>query len=184
MDARGGFEPTGEETLFEGRVITLARASFRAPNGESFVREIVHHPGAVAVLPLHDDQSITMVRQFRAALGHTILEIPAGLRDVDGEPPIITASRELAEEVGLAAGKLAPLCVFHNSPGFADELVHVFLATDLHSVDLDRQGVEEQHMTIERIPLESVVARIDRGEITDAKTVLAVALVQARSRTS
>ena len=123
---------------------------------------------------------MTLVRQFRAPLGRDLLEIPAGLRDVADEPPEVTAARELAEEVGLRADHLELLCRFHNSPGFSDELVHVFLATGLHPVDNDLQGIEEQHMTVERLALDELLAMIADGRVTDAKTVIGVALVRAR----
>ena len=175
----GDFQPGPEEVLFSGRVIRLARAQFTDPDGHRFEREIVHHPGAVAIVPLHPDGTITVLRQFRAPLGRAIVEIPAGLHDVDGEPPAVTAARELAEETGLAAARMDPLCVFHNSPGFADEEVHIFVATGLTEVPLDRQGVEERHMVIERIHRDESLGLIQAGDITDAKTVIALSLLAA-----
>lgn len=175
----GAFTVGSEEVIFSGRVVTLARASFVDPDGKPFQREVVHHPGAVAVVPLHDDGTITLLRQFRAPLGREILEIPAGLRDVDGEPPVVTAARELAEETGLAARSLVPLCVFHNSPGFADEEVHIFVGTGLSDVGLDLQGIEEEHMTIETIHRDDALGLIATGAITDAKTVIALSMLAA-----
>jgi ADP-ribose pyrophosphatase len=140
----------------------------------------VRHAGAVAVVPLHADGTVTLVRQFRAALGVELLEIPAGLRDIVGEPDERTAERELVEEAGLAAEQIERLVSFHNSPGFCDESVGVFLATGLREVPDDRQGIEEQHMTLERVPLEEALAMIDDGRITDAKTIIGLTLTASR----
>jgi 8-oxo-dGTP pyrophosphatase MutT (NUDIX family) len=174
------FEKLAEEERLQGWRFTVTRARFRSPAGEEFERDIVRHPGAVAVVPLHADGTVTLVRQYRAALERELLEVPAGIRDVDGEADVTTASRELAEEAGLAAGHLELLVEFHNSPGFCDESVAVYLATELVAVADDRQGVEEQVMTVERILLGDALARIDQGQITDAKTIIGLLAVARR----
>ncbi len=176
----GGFEHLADEVLHDGVVISLVRATFRAPDGSVFTREVVRHPGAVSVVALHADDTVTLVRQYRAALDRELLEIPAGKRDVPGEAPEITAARELAEEVGLHAGRLEPLAEFVNSAGFSDEYSYVFLGTDLTEVPDARQGLEEQHMAIERIPLGRAADLIARHEIVDAKTVIGLTLAVAR----
>lgn len=175
-----GFRQLSERTEFDGHIISLTIGTFEAPDGQHFERELVRHPGAVSVVPLHDDDTVVLVRQYRAAVDAELLEIPAGKRDVADEPLELTASRELAEEVGLRAGSLVPLVSFHNSIGFSDELSHIFLGTDLTTTDVDLQGVEEEHMTIERVALVDALALIDRGEITDAKTVLGLILTARR----
>jgi 8-oxo-dGTP pyrophosphatase MutT (NUDIX family) len=175
------FTKVGEDVLAEGFRFTVVRARFRAADGSEFERDIVHHPGAVGVLPFHEDGTVTLVRQFRAALDADLVELPAGLRDVAGEADATTAARELVEEAGLAAGHLEHLTTFHNSPGYCDEDVAIYLATDLREVADDRQGVEEQAMTIERIPLAEALAWIDDGRITDAKTVIGLSLLARRT---
>ena len=120
-----------------------------------------------------------LVRQYRSSVDRLLLEIPAGLRDVEGEPPIETARRELVEEVGMRAGRVERICEFLNSPGFCDELVHVFAAYDLEPCDVDRQGIEEAHMTVEKVALDDVPAMIASGELVDAKTVIGLTLVRA-----
>jgi 8-oxo-dGTP pyrophosphatase MutT (NUDIX family) len=177
-----GFRKTAERSIHRGRIIELVSAEFESPDGDPFEREIVRHPGAVSVVPLHDDGTVVLVRQYRAALDQLLLEIPAGLRDVDDEQPETTANRELVEEVGLRAGRLERLAVFHNSAGFSDERSIVFLGTQLSEAVLDRQGLEEQHMTIERIALDDVPGMIDRAEITDAKTIIGLSLTLGRLR--
>lgn len=174
------FEHLGEEVVHQGYAFDTAVARYRAPDGAEFTRDVVRHIGAVGVLPLHDDDTVTLVRQYRAPIGARLLEIPAGLRDVDGEPTERTAARELAEEVGLAAGRIEPLCTFHTAAGFSDEQVHIHLATGLTAVESDAQGPEEHDMEIERHPLTSLVAMIRAGEITDAKTIIGVLLVATR----
>jgi len=166
------FEPIGETIVYEGFRIRVAHATFRAPDGSTMDRDVVHHPGAVAVVPLHDDGTVTLVQQFRAALGHDLIELPAGIRDVDGEPDDATANRELAEEVGLQAGTLEPLLTFHNSPGFSDEALAIFLGTELREVPSSRQGPEEQEMVVLRLPLAEALTMVDDGRITDAKTII------------
>ena len=166
-----------EDIVHRGHAVDVAVGRFAGPDGNEFTRDIVHHPGAVGVLPLHDDGTVTVVRQFRAPIGAELIEIPAGLRDVAGEDPETTAARELAEEVGLRADSLTHLCTFHNSAGHSDEAVEVYVATGLHEVDDDRQGPEEQAMQIERHALGELVAMIRSGAITDAKTMIAVLLV-------
>ena len=129
-----GFQPLREETVFEGWILKVAKATFAGPDGQEFERDIVHHPGAVAAVPL-DGDDIVLVRQYRPALDALMIEIPAGLRDVAGEPLEQTARRELIEEVGLAAGSMELLTTVHNSVGFCDESITIFLATDLTSVE-------------------------------------------------
>lgn len=175
-----GFRRLDESVVHRGYAFEAAIARYEAPDGSEFTRDVIRHVGAVAVLPRHDDGTVTVVRQYRAPIEAELLEIPAGLRDVDGEPPAETAVRELAEEVGLVADRLQPMCAFHNAAGFSDEVVHIFEATGLRSVDADVQGPEEEHMTVERHPLADLVAMVEDGRITDAKTVIAV-LMAARS---
>jgi 8-oxo-dGTP pyrophosphatase MutT (NUDIX family) len=176
------FRAAGERTLWSGRRIRVAAVQVDGPDGRRHEREIVHHPGAVATVPLHADGTITLVQQYRAALDREMWEIPAGLRDVEGEPPERTAIRELAEEAGLSAAHLDHLATFHNSPGFADESVVIYLATGLDSVPDDRQGPEEQHMLVRRFLVEEALAMVHDGRITDAKTVIGLLLLAGRER--
>ena len=175
------FEPIDEVLKHTGPVISVYEGRFRSPNGEVLVREIARHPGAVAVVAMVGDE-VVLVRQYRAAIDQYLLEIPAGKRDVDGEPPIETARRELQEEVGLEPGEIVELCSFYNTPGFCDEYAYVFLATDCVEVEADRQGSEEEFMTIERIGLADVPAMVADGELADGKSILA--LLMARERLS
>ncbi|MFQ5556578.1 MAG: NUDIX hydrolase [Acidimicrobiales bacterium] len=166
-----GFRKLGERELHRGHVISLAEGYFEAPDGTRVSRDLVHHPGAVAVVPLDGDE-VVLVRQYRAAIDAEVLEIPAGKRDVPTEPPERTAVRELEEEVGFTTGALVPLARFYNSIGFCDEYSHLYLATDLEPVPTDRQGVEEQSMTIERVALVDAPGLIAAGHIEDAKTII------------
>jgi 8-oxo-dGTP pyrophosphatase MutT (NUDIX family) len=174
------FRRVDEQGVYDGRLITVASATFEAPEGDRFEREIVHHPGAVVIVPLHENGEVTLVRQFRAAIDMELLEIPAGKRDVDGEAPEVTAARELAEEVGLQAGQLDLLARFYNSPGFSDEFSWCYLATNLTTVPTDLQGIEEQHMSVERVALRDVAALITDGRILDAKTIVGLSLAAQR----
>ena len=170
-----GFRLEGERKIHNGRVFELVDASFTDPDGRRFNRDVVRHPGAVAVVAVDGDE-VVLVRQFRAALERRLLEIPAGLCDVDGEPSEDTARRELAEEAGLECESLQEVGVFCISPGFTDELMRVFLATGLRSVPIRREGPEEHWMTVERIALSEAVRMIEYGEICDAKTVIGLLL--------
>ncbi len=174
------FRFVDEDTVYDGYVMRVTVGTFAGPDGDTFTRDVIRHPGAVAVLPLHDDGTVTLVRQYRAPLDDLLLEIPAGIRDVEGEPPEETARRELAEEVGLEADHVEHLISFHNAPGMSDEVVDVYLATGLREVAADAQGVEEEAMTIERHHLDDLAAMIADGRLTDAKSVIAVALARAR----
>jgi ADP-ribose pyrophosphatase len=170
------FRKLGERIVHRGFRLTVAIGEFAGPDGSTFERDVVHHPGAVGVVPLHDDGSVTLIRQYRAPLDAEIWEIPAGLRDVVDEPTEVTARRELVEEAGLRASEIVRLIGFHNSPGFCDEEVVVYLATGLTAVANDLQGVEEEHLVVERVPLGDALAMIDDGQITDAKTVIGLLL--------
>ncbi len=172
----GGFRRLSETTRFEGALISVASVQLEGPGGDRFEREVVHHPGAVVVVPVTGDGRAVMVRQYRAAVHGELLEVPAGKRDVDGEPTEETARRELAEEVGLRAGRLDLLARFYNSPGFTDEFTWLYLARDLEQVPHDRQGFEEMAMAVEEVELAAVPALIASGAIRDAKSIIGLCL--------
>ena len=166
--------------MHRGWFIRVQRATFLDPDGVAFEREVIRHPGAVAVVAVTEDDSVVLVRQYRPALDEWILEVPAGTRDVAGEPEERTAQRELAEEVGFAADQMELLTRCAITPGFCDEISSVFLATGLTPVALDRQGIEERYMRIEHVPLSRFDALVDDGSIIDATTILGVALARRR----
>jgi len=155
------------------RIVTVERA-----DGSRAQRDIVGHPGAVAIVALDSDGQILLVRQWRVAVGAALLEIPAGTLDVDAatgttEDPDAAAARELEEETGFRAGRWERLGSFWTAPGFATELMHLYLATDLRPAEADRVGPDEdEHLELERMPWADAVAAADRGEIVDAKSLV------------
>ena len=171
------FRVVGSETLVDAGFISLARLHVAATAGEEFDRHVVHHPGAVVVVPVIDDHAL-LVRQWRVATGRVLLEVPAGKRDVEGEAPETTANRELEEEIGYVAGRLDKLCEFYNSPGFCDEYTHLFLATELEERTRAAVSHEEAAMTMERIPLDRVDDLIATGELVDAKSIIGLLLAR------
>ncbi len=176
-----GFRKLDEREVWRGHLVSAGVARFAAPDGHEFDRDVVHHPGAVSVVPVLDEgAAVLLVRQYRAAIDRHLLEIPAGKRDVDGEAPEVTAGRELEEEVGMRAGRLEKLAEFYNSPGFCDEHSHVYMGLELEPCASSAQGVEEQHMTIERVTMADVPALITSGRIVDAKTIIGLCLARER----
>ena len=177
------FRKLAEKEVWRGHLISVAIGTFEAPDGHQFERDIVHHPGAVIVVPITDEgESVLLVRQYRSAVDAELLEVPAGKRDKPGEAPEATARRELIEEIGMKAGRLEALCRFYNTPGFCDELGYMFMALDLEPCSTDLQGIEEQHMTIERIALDDAPRLIAEGVIIDAKTIIGLTLARERLR--
>jgi 8-oxo-dGTP pyrophosphatase MutT (NUDIX family) len=174
-----GFRKGTERSIYKGRIIDVAIGEFFAPDGERLERELVHHQGAVSVVPLIGDE-VVLVRQYRPALDCELLEIPAGLRDVEGEPPEQTAARELAEEIAMYPGHLEHLCSFFNAAGFSDEKIDIYLATDLTPAPQQTQSAEEAHMTVERVRLDDVPALIASGEMCDAKSIIGLLLARQR----
>ena len=175
-----GFGKLSEREVHRGHVISTAVGTFVAPDGTEFERDLVHHPGAVSIVPLLDGGTVILVRQYRAPLDDYVLEIPAGKRDVANEEPIVTAQRELAEEIGMTADHVELLAEFYNSPGFSDEHSYTFLARGLHETPMRRDGIEEQSMEIDRVPLAVVPSLIRAGEITDAKTIIGLMMTRER----
>jgi len=179
------FRVIDSETLFEGHVISLRRDTVAMPGGGDSVREIVSHPGAVAVVALDDQDRVVLLRQYRHPVADRLWELPAGLRDADGEPPLRTAQRELAEEVQLAAARWSLLANVYNSPGFSDELVLIYLAQELSDVARPDGFVvehEEADMTVERVPLDEAVQRVFDGDIRNSSAVVGLlAAAQVRS---
>ena len=171
--------------MHQGYIWHVAVGTFEAPDGERFERDIVRSPGAVGVVPLRFADGVPMVvfvRQYRAPLDRYVLEVPAGMRDVADEPLELTAERELIEEAGLAPGRLEYLTQYLTSAGMTDSVLYIYLATDLTPVDRDVHGPEETHMDVLELPLAEAVEMVVRGEITDAKTVIGLLLVDRRWR--
>jgi 8-oxo-dGTP pyrophosphatase MutT (NUDIX family) len=171
------FTRTGGETIHEGTFFTVERARFRHEDGEEVERELVTHPGAVGIVVL-DGEDLWFVRQPREALGvPDLLELPAGKLDEEGESPLDTAKRELAEEIGKQAETWEPLGSFYTSPGFADEEVHLFLATGIS--DVERPDLEhDERIDVEVRPLGDLDAIL--AETRDSKTLIGLYKLRER----
>lgn len=175
-----GFAHLGEEERFRGWRISVVDARFRAPDGSTFHRDVVRHPGAVAVVAVTDHATAVLVRQYRGPLDRWLLEIPAGTRDVAGERPETTAGRELEEEAGVRAGKIEHLATVANTPGFCDELTELYLATGLSEATAARHGHEEEGIEVVEVALDEVDAMVADGRLVDAQTILGLLLARAR----
>ena len=170
------FAVSDSETLHVGRVFAVRLDQVVMPGGGVARREIVEHPGAVAILPLHDDATVVMIDQYRHAVGRRLRELPAGLLDTAGEDPVSTARRELVEEVGCTAQDWSVLVDVVSSPGFSDEAVRVFLARGLTEIGRPAgDDDEEADLSVVRVPLRQVLA----GEIVNASTVAGLLAAQA-----
>ena len=174
-----GFRKLGERMVWSGTLVSAGTGTFADPDGTEFERDVVHHPGAVVVVPVIDGD-VVLVRQYRTAIDRELLELPAGKRDVADEPVELTAHRELEEEVGMRAASMEPLAEFYNSPGFCDEHSFLFLATGLSLCETSFQGQEEQHMTIERVPLDAAPRLVASGDLVDAKSIIGLYLARER----
>jgi ADP-ribose pyrophosphatase len=158
-------------TLFAGSFLTLTSEHVELPDGRPAVLELVRHPGASAVVPLAADGQVLLVRQYRHATDGWLLEVPAGKLD-PGEAPAACARRELAEETGFAAGRLASLGSIFPSPGFTDEVIHLFLARDLTPAAQRLEG--DELLSVEPVAFERAVAMAAGGAIADGKSVCAL----------
>lgn len=161
------------ERLFEGKVINLRRDTVFLPNGRTGTREVVEHPGAVAVVPVTKEGNIILVRQFRHPIQQIMLEVPAGKLD-PGESPECCAVRELAEETGFRANKLRKLTSMYTTPGFSNEIIHVYLAEDL--VESDMQPDDDEFIHTEVFTPTQLREMISCGELCDAKSLVALYL--------
>jgi ADP-ribose pyrophosphatase len=154
--------------VFAGPIFTVVTGKAQLDDGQLARRDVVEHRGGVGVVPVHGGK-VLLVRQFRLAAGREFLEIPAGLKE-PGEEPADTAARELAEELGYAAGRLVPLATYHTSPGFTDETTAIFLALDLRPAQAERDWDERLHP--EERDLAGLAEALAAGEFSDGKTVI------------
>jgi ADP-ribose pyrophosphatase len=166
------------QSIYEGRVVKLALLDVELPDGKQSKRELVRHPGAVAIVALDADENVLLVRQFRIAAGRVLAEIPAGTLEPD-EAPLLCAERELQEETGYRPGNLEPMGGLFVAPGYTTEYIHLFLATELHESRLAADA--DEFIEVERVSLTEAIAMIERGDIVDAKSITGVLRV-ARMR--
>lgn len=167
-----------EDVAWTGRIFTVDRLRVREPNGREAIRDVVRHPGAVAIVALTDDGRICLVRQYRTALGRVTVEIPAGKLD-PGEDPLDCAHRELREETGMKADRMAFLTTIATSVGFADELIHIYMATGLHFAGSDPDA--DEFINVDLVELEELIDAVLDGRIEDAKTVVGALICDAVS---
>ena len=167
------------KNIYTGRVVNLNLETVTLPNGATVDLEIIHHPGAAAIVPMKDDTTVLLIRQYRHAVGGYIYEIPAGKLD-PGEDPRDCAARELEEEIGLRASSLEPVITFFTTPGFTDEVIHIYKATGLTP---GRQNLEsDEVLEVTEMPLKTAIARINDGTIRDGKTIVGLQAVYLRER--
>lgn len=163
--------------VFQGKVLSVRVEDVEMPDGSVALREMVAHPGAVGIAAVDEQDRIVLVRQYRPAVGSWFEELPAGLLDVDGEPALLGAQRELFEEAALRAGEWQVLLDLHTSPGMSDEAIRIYLARELTEVAaaerFEATG-EELELTVRRVPLEEAVDLVLRGELTNAAAVAGI----------
>ena len=172
--AEHDFETVDSETVYVGTIFALRADEVRMPGGNTARREVVEHYGAVAVAALDHDKNIALIYQYRHPVGRRLWELPAGLLDMGGELPHITAARELEEEAGLAAEDWRVLVDLVTSPGFSDESVRVYLATGLTHVGRPDAHHEEADLILKWFPLTDAVQMVFRGEIVNSIAVAGI----------
>ncbi len=165
------------ERIYSGRVVNLEVSEVELPDGKHQKREIIRHVGASAVVALDDDNRLLLVRQYRVAADKVMLEIPAGLLN-PAEDPMAAAVREFQEETGYKPTNIQPLGGFHTAPGYTTEYIHLYFATGL--VESRLTGDEDEFIEVERLTFDEAMSLINTGEITDAKTIIALLLVAQR----
>lgn len=163
--------------VYKGRLVNVRIDSVVIDDGPARVREVVEHPGAVLLLALDDADNVFLVRQYRHPVGRYLYELPAGTVD-EGEEPAVCAERELREETGFRPRRLESFGGFFLSPGYSNEYIHLFLATNLEDSPLE--AAEEERLTALRLPLAEALRMIERGEIQDAKSIAALLLLARR----
>jgi ADP-ribose pyrophosphatase len=164
-----GLPTDGRKQIYRGRVVSLNLETVTLPNGATIELEVVRHQGAAAAVPLTDDGNVLLIRQYRHAAGGYIYEIPAGKID-PGENPRDCAAREVEEEIGRRASSIAPMLSFFTTPGFTDEVIHLFLATGLTP---GTQSLEhDEVLEVVEMPLEQAMQGVADGTIRDAKTII------------
>lgn len=170
------FEVTHDEVVHSWAMFRLLRRWLKSPAGETFERTYVSTPGAVACVAITDANNVVMVQQYRATFDDYVLELPAGMRDVEGEDPEVTAARELTEETGYVAGGMDFLGRCFSSPGVTDSVVEVYLATELVEGIAQPHGPEEQSLQVVEISLQEALRMVENGSIRDAKTAYGLML--------
>jgi ADP-ribose pyrophosphatase len=167
---------------YHGRIFDIVSDEVEMPGGRTAPRDYMRHVGAVGVVALDDEHRVVLVRQYRHPVRAYLWELPAGLKDVAGEDPAVTALRELAEEADLTAGRVEHLIDLHTTPGASNEMIRLFLAMELREVPAFQRHDEEQDMTVRRVPLADAVKMIFNGEITNAAAVAGILAAQERLR--
>ena len=167
------------KNIYKGRIVTLNLETVTLPNGATVELEIIHHPGAAAVVPMKDNTTVVLIRQYRHAVGGYIYEIPAGKLH-PSEDPRDCAARELEEEIGYRAANFERLLSFYTTPGFTDEIIHIYRATGL-TRGTPNLGDDEVLEMVE-MPLETAIDRIADGTIRDGKTIVGLHAAYLRDR--
>ncbi|GIO17140.1 ADP-ribose pyrophosphatase [Oceanobacillus oncorhynchi subsp. incaldanensis] len=167
--------------IFEGNIIDVQLDEVRLPNGETAQRELVYHPGAVAIIPITSDNKIVLVEQYRKPLERTLVEIPAGKLE-QNENPLTAAVRELEEETGYTTTNLSQVTSFYTSPGFANELVYVYVTNDLIKMENPPAGDDDEFVEIMEVTLDEAKDLVEEGRIQDAKTNYAVLYLHALTK--
>lgn len=157
--------------IFKGKIINLRVDTVKLPNGKEATREVVEHPGAVAVVALNEKNELVMIHQFRAPINEVIIEIPAGKLE-KGEDPLVCAKRELEEETGYQAASWKQMFTFYTTPGFSDEKMYLYMAKDLKS--LEQSLDEDEFVELVYIPVKDALDMARNGKIKDAKTILGI----------
>ena len=172
-------EVVSQNQVWSGSIFNVDRMQVKLPEGQLATRDVIRHPGAVAIIAITEDNKICLVRQYRAAIGRVTIELPAGKLD-PGEDPLDCAHRELKEETGVVADKMAYLTTIATTPGFTDEMIHIYMATGL---TFDQPSPDEdEYVAVELVDSDDLIDAVLDGQIEDAKTVVGSLIWDAISR--